>query len=81
MAGEEVLVLSTGIIGEFLPLAKITAGIAAAAGQLGSDDRATLVAAARGMMTTDTRPKLAGGSFDGRRQPLHPFRRWPRARR
>jgi glutamate N-acetyltransferase/amino-acid N-acetyltransferase len=60
---DEVLVLSTGIIGEFLPLEKITAGIAAAAERLGADDAAALTAA-RGMMTTDTRPKLAGGSFE-----------------
>ncbi len=56
-----VLVLSTGIIGEFLPLDKLTRGIAAAAGQLASDE-AAVVRAARGMMTTDTRPKLAGAS-------------------
>jgi glutamate N-acetyltransferase/amino-acid N-acetyltransferase len=61
-AAEEVLVLSTGIIGEFLPLAKVTAGITAAAAALGADDQAA-VAAARGMMTTDTRPKLTGGRF------------------
>jgi glutamate N-acetyltransferase/amino-acid N-acetyltransferase len=61
-AGEEVLVLSTGIIGEFLPLEKVSAGIAAAAAALGSDDTAA-VSAARGMMTTDTRPKLTGDSF------------------
>jgi glutamate N-acetyltransferase / amino-acid N-acetyltransferase len=63
VAGEEVLVMSTGIIGEFLPMPTITAGIAAAAGQLGDDDTAA-VAAARGMMTTDTRPKLAGSRFE-----------------
>jgi glutamate N-acetyltransferase/amino-acid N-acetyltransferase len=59
---EQVLVLSTGIIGEFLPLQKIAAGIAAAAERLGADDTAALTAA-RGMMTTDTRPKLAGATF------------------
>ena len=59
---DEVLVLSTGIIGEFLPLEKIRAGIAAARGRLGADDEAAVLAA-RGLMTTDTRPKLAGASF------------------
>lgn len=59
---EEVLVLSTGIIGEFLPMATVTAGIEAASAQLGADSGAA-VSAARGMMTTDTRPKLAGGTF------------------
>jgi glutamate N-acetyltransferase/amino-acid N-acetyltransferase len=58
-AGDAMLVLSTGIIGEFLPMAKVTAGITAAAGRLGTDDEAA-ISAARGMMTTDTRPKLAG---------------------
>lgn len=57
-----MLVLSTGIIGEFLPLEKVTAGIARAAARLGRDDESAITAA-RGMMTTDTRPKLAGGSF------------------
>ena len=54
-----VLVLSTGIIGHFLPMDKISAGIAAAAKELSADDNA-LIAAARGMLTTDTVHKLAG---------------------
>jgi len=60
--GEQALVMSTGVIGEFLPMPKIAAGIAAAAQQLGSDEVA-LVAAARGIMTTDTVQKLAGRTF------------------
>jgi glutamate N-acetyltransferase / amino-acid N-acetyltransferase len=52
-ADDEVLVLSTGVIGAFLPMDRIAAGIAAAAGQLGSSP-AHLEAAARGMLTTDT---------------------------
>ncbi len=56
---EQALVLSTGIIGEFLPMEKIADGIAAAGRQMG-DDSQSLVAAARGMMTTDTVEKLAG---------------------
>ncbi|MEX0710978.1 MAG: bifunctional glutamate N-acetyltransferase/amino-acid acetyltransferase ArgJ [Pirellulales bacterium] len=58
----QALVLSTGVIGEFLPMEKIERGIQAAAGQLGRDEQ-SLVGAARGMMTTDTRHKLAGRSF------------------
>jgi len=54
----QVLVLSTGVIGEPLPMLKISAGIAAAAAQLDADDPA-LVAAARGLMTTDAYHKLA----------------------
>jgi glutamate N-acetyltransferase/amino-acid N-acetyltransferase len=57
--GEQALVMSTGVIGEFLPLEKISAGITALAGQLG-DDEQSLVAAAKGMMTTDTVHKLTG---------------------
>ena len=62
-----VLVLSTGIIGEFLPMEKVEAGLQKVAGVLGSDETA-VIAAARGMMTTDTRPKLSGStlSADGR---------------
>ena len=59
---DSVLVLSTGIIGEFLPLEKIRAGLTLVAGRLAADAD-TVVTAARGMMTTDTRPKLAGSSF------------------
>jgi glutamate N-acetyltransferase/amino-acid N-acetyltransferase len=62
-----VLVLSTGIIGNFLPMDKITAGIAAAGPVLSTSDDA-LVAAARGMLTTDTTHKLAGRTIQiGRR--------------
>ena len=61
-AASEVLVLSTGIIGEFLPMPTVLAGIGQAAELLGDDQR-SLVSAARGMMTTDTRPKLCGSTF------------------
>ncbi len=56
---EQVLVLSTGIIGEFLPMEKVAMGVRDAAGRLGSDE-ASLVSAATGMLTTDTTHKLAG---------------------
>jgi glutamate N-acetyltransferase / amino-acid N-acetyltransferase len=56
---EEALVMSTGVIGTMLPMDKIRAGIAAAARQLGDDD-ASLDNASRGIMTTDTVPKLRG---------------------
>jgi len=61
-APDQALVLSTGIIGEFMPMEKIASGIQAAAQQLARDD-AALVAAARGMLTTDTTHKLAGRSL------------------
>ena len=56
---DQALVLSTGVIGSYLPMDKIAAGIEAAAGKLGSDEGA-LLSAARGIMTTDTVHKLAG---------------------
>ena len=60
-ADDQALVLSTGVIGAFLPMDRIAEGIAAAAGQLGSSP-AHLEAAARGMLTTDTVIKTAGRS-------------------
>ena len=60
---DEALVLSTGVIGQFLPMEKITDGIRAAATRLASDD-AAFVSAARGMMTTDTVHKMAGRTVE-----------------
>jgi glutamate N-acetyltransferase / amino-acid N-acetyltransferase len=64
---EEVLVLSTGVIGALLPLEKVTAGLAQAVPALsarGGPD------AARAIMTTDTRPKehAATASLGGGRE-------------
>jgi len=56
VAAEEVLVLSTGVIGEPLPLAKVLVGVSAAALQL---TRSGGAAAAEAIMTTDTRAKEA----------------------
>jgi glutamate N-acetyltransferase/amino-acid N-acetyltransferase len=56
---EQALVMSTGVIGAMMPMEKIRAGIQAAAKQLG-DDEQSLNNAARGIMTTDTVPKLRG---------------------
>ncbi|HSK16322.1 MAG TPA: bifunctional glutamate N-acetyltransferase/amino-acid acetyltransferase ArgJ [Gaiellaceae bacterium] len=53
---EEVLVLSTGVIGAPLPLGKVRAGLADAAAALSPGGGAD---AARAMLTTDTRPKEA----------------------
>ncbi|MDZ4821091.1 MAG: bifunctional glutamate N-acetyltransferase/amino-acid acetyltransferase ArgJ [Planctomycetota bacterium] len=61
-SGEQALVLSTGIIGEFIALDKITAGLQQCAAQLGSDET-SLINAARGMMTTDTVHKVAARSI------------------
>ena len=51
------LVLSTGVIGEHLPMDKIATGIISATAVL-AEDLAALELAARGMMTTDTVPKI-----------------------
>ncbi|MBI1797803.1 MAG: bifunctional glutamate N-acetyltransferase/amino-acid acetyltransferase ArgJ [Candidatus Eisenbacteria bacterium] len=74
---EQVLVLSTGVIGRALDMAKVERGIAAlaaaqatrdgvAAGGLGAERGGA--AAARAIMTTDTRPKTAAEdvTIDGR---------------
>ena len=64
---DQALVLSTGIIGEFLPMDKIEQGVMSAAVKLGRNEPA-LLSAARGMMTTDSAEKLAGRrlNIDGR---------------
>jgi len=55
---EQVLVASTGIIGEQLPIEKVTGGIAKTAEQLSDSGKAGL-AFARAIMTTDAKPKQA----------------------
>jgi glutamate N-acetyltransferase/amino-acid N-acetyltransferase len=56
---DQALVMSTGIIGCYLPMEKIAGGIKSAYAKLGSDKDA-LVAASHGILTTDTVEKLAG---------------------
>ena len=53
---DDVLVCSTGVIGEPLPMGKLRAGIPSAVKALRADG---LPDAARAIMTTDTHPKLA----------------------
>lgn len=52
----DVLVCSTGLIGDQLDLGKLTAGVREASSALGSDSG---LAAAEAIMTTDTKPKQA----------------------
>lgn len=52
---QQVMVMSTGVIGTQLPMAKIENGVNLASHSLGDDWQTT----ARAIMTTDTRPKLA----------------------
>jgi glutamate N-acetyltransferase/amino-acid N-acetyltransferase len=59
---EEVLVLSTGVIGAPLPLANVLSGLRAADASLSRDGAGDAAAA---IMTTDTRPKQALARGDG----------------
>lgn len=54
ISAEQVLVMSTGVIGTHLPMDKIARGVELSRASLGADWRA----AAAAIMTTDTRPKL-----------------------
>ena len=58
---EEVLPFSTGVIGEFLPMERLAAGVTDASSALAPDG---WEAAARAIMTTDTAPKGVSGRFD-----------------
>jgi glutamate N-acetyltransferase / amino-acid N-acetyltransferase len=55
---EGVAVMSTGVIGQHLPMDRVAHGIRLAAGVLNGDGEAGH-AASRAIMTTDTRPKVA----------------------
>jgi glutamate N-acetyltransferase / amino-acid N-acetyltransferase len=56
----EVVVCSTGLIGELLPMAKIESGLKSLANQLSSQ---SLQACAQAIMTTDSVPKIAQASL------------------
>ena len=60
---DQVLVMSTGIIGEQLPMDEVTSGIAAVTKQLG-DSEDHFMAAARGIMTTDLVAKTSFREFE-----------------
>jgi glutamate N-acetyltransferase/amino-acid N-acetyltransferase len=62
LRSEQVLVLSTGVIGKPLPVDKVLGGVRSAALQLSRTGGAT---AAEAIMTTDTRPKEAHARGDG----------------
>jgi glutamate N-acetyltransferase / amino-acid N-acetyltransferase len=66
---DQALVLSTGVIGHYMPMEMIARGIQSASAQLGSDEEA-LISSARGMMTTDTVHKLAGRTFSLKRREI-----------
>ena len=58
----EVIVCSTGLIGELLPMSKILTGLEIIAPQLSDDG---ILASAQAIMTTDTVPKIAGANRYG----------------
>ncbi|QDU39357.1 Arginine biosynthesis bifunctional protein ArgJ [Maioricimonas rarisocia] len=58
-----ILVCSTGVIGHFLPMEKITAGLPEACKRL-ADSGEEFERSGRAMMTTDTFPKLIGGQIE-----------------
>ena len=62
LRAEEVIVLSTGVIGPRLPMAKILAGVDAAAASLSPSGGG---AAAEAILTTDAGPKTAVARGDG----------------
>lgn len=60
---QQVLVMSTGLIGEMLPMDKICAGIEAASQELAHSEEG-LTNAARGMLTTDTHIKVTSREIE-----------------
>ena len=60
LSAQQVLVMSTGVIGTHLPMDKISRGVQLSSANLGSDWRATAAA----IMTTDTRPKLGSARVE-----------------
>jgi len=59
---DQVLVLSTGVIGRPLDMDKLTHGIATVTSTTAAQHGAPI--AARAIMTTDTRPKIASATFE-----------------
>ncbi len=59
--GEQILPFSTGVIGERLPMARLLASLPQAVASLSDNGWAD---AAKGIMTTDTRPKGATAHFE-----------------
>lgn len=60
-SSEQILPFSTGVIGEQLPFDKILVALPALVEALSAD---AWQLAAQGILTTDTRPKIASASFD-----------------
>ena len=71
LAPEQVLPFSTGVIMETLPVERIVAGLPAALADAAPNH---WLAAAEGIMTTDTLPKAASRQITHRRQDRHGHR-------
>src|SRR5262249_53002282 len=67
---EQVLVCSTGIIGQPLPMQQVESGIQAAVQKLRGDNRA-FEDAAHAILTTDTRIKLSSRTIASGRESIH----------
>ena len=67
---DQVLVMSTGIIGEYLPMERILPAAAQAVAEMGAD-QAAFMAAATGILTTDQGPKVASRRLELDGQPIH----------
>lgn len=61
---EEVLVASTGVIGQHLPMDVMAAGLPQVFAVVGRDAQGCDLAAARAIMTTDTKPKQAAVAYE-----------------
>ena len=67
-ATEEILPFSTGVIGEYLPMDKLLAGIRSARQQLAENN---WLAAGKAILTTDTTEKLVSHEFTLNGKPCH----------
>ncbi len=63
LTADQFLVMSTGVIGRFLPMGKVAAGISAAALELAGNEQGFLNAC-DGILTTDIARKIADRKFD-----------------
>jgi glutamate N-acetyltransferase / amino-acid N-acetyltransferase len=70
LRAEQFVVMSTGVIGRFLPMDKVKAGIQAAAKELAATEQAFLNAC-DGILTTDIARKTAERKFTLGKQPTH----------
>lgn len=60
---ENILVASTGVIGQYLPMDKVTTGIKSLTRLLAQSLNCSPLSAVEGIMTTDTFPKLVSSTF------------------